>query len=208
MISSVCGRVATVGPDGVVIEVGGVGLFLSCTPAVVAGLRAGETARLSTALVVREDALTLYGFADDDERLVFELLQTATGVGPRLAQAVLAVHRPDAIRRAVATEDLAALTLVPGIGRKGAQRIVLDLRDRLGPETGPRSGAAGTTAAESGWREQVRSGLIGLGWSAREADEALVEVAAEAADQLDPSDGAPPDVAVLLRSALRRLSSR
>lgn len=206
MISSVCGRVATVGPDGVVIEVGGVGLFLSCTPAVVAGLRAGETARLATALVVREDALTLYGFADDDERSVFELLQTATGVGPRLAQAVLAVHRPDAIRRAVATEDLAALTQVPGIGRKGAQRIVLDLRDRLGPETGPRSGVAPTAAAQSGWRDQVRSGLIGLGWSAREADEALVEVAAEVGEP-DAGDG-PPDVAVLLRSALRRLGGR
>ena len=113
MIASVRGAIEAVGPDGVVVQVGGVGLFVSCTPTVIAGLRVGQPARLSTSLIVREDALTLYGVADDDERSVFELLQTATGVGPRLAQAVLGVHRPDAVRRAVATDDLAALCLVP-----------------------------------------------------------------------------------------------
>lgn len=207
MIASVAGRVAGLLPDGAVVEVGGVGLFLSCTPAVLAGLRIGESTRLATSLVVREDSLTLYGFADEDERTVFELLQTATGVGPRLAQAVLAVHRPDAVRRAVVTEDLTALTLVPGIGRKGAQRMVLELRDRLGPEVGAPSPAApaGTTRGPD-WRDQVRTGLVGLGWSAREAEEALSAVAAEAEAAI--AAGEPPRVASLLRSALRLLGAR
>ena len=199
MISSLAGRVAAVSPDGVVVEVGGVGMFVSCTPTVIASLPVGGSVRLATSLIVREDALILYGFADEDERTVFELLQTATGVGPRLAQAVLAVHRPDAIRRAVATEDLAALSLVPGVGRKVAQRIVLELRDRLGPEVGipsqPERGGS------PDWREQVRTGLIGLGWSIREAEEALAAVAPHADEAA--RNGDPPPVVDLLRAALR-----
>ena len=105
---------------------------MQCSPGTLAGLRPGERARLATSLVVREDALTLYGFATDDERNTFELLQAASGVGPRLALAMLAVLSPDGLRRAVAAEDLTALTRVPGIGRKGAQRIVLELAGRLG----------------------------------------------------------------------------
>ena len=132
MIASVNGKVAAVGAAGAVVEVGGVGLAVSCTPATLARLRVGQPARLSTSLVVREDSLTLYGFADDDERSVFELLQTASGVGPRLAQAVLSVLPPAEVRRAVATADVPALTRVPGIGRKGAERLVLELRDKIG----------------------------------------------------------------------------
>ena len=132
MIAHLRGTVAGVAPDGAVIEVGGVGMRVQCTPGTLAALRLGERAQVATSLTVREDSLTLYGFATDDERNVFELLQTASGVGPRLALAMLAVHAPDALRRAVATEDLEALTLVPGIGKKGAQRIVLELKDRLG----------------------------------------------------------------------------
>ena len=210
MIASVAGQVSAVGPDGAVVEVGGVGLLVSCTPAVLAGLRVGDPARLATALIVREDSLTLYGFADDDERVVFDLLQTASGVGPRLAQAVLAVHRPDAVRRAVATDDIAALTLVPGIGRKGAQRIVLELRDRLGPPTGV-ADVPPPRGAVTGWREQVRTALVGLGWSQREAEEAVTAVAAQPpaadGDRADGRDGAP-DIAGLLRAALQVLSAR
>jgi holliday junction DNA helicase RuvA len=201
MIASLAGRVAAVSPDGVVVEVGGVGLFVSCTPTVIAGLPVGGSVRLATSLIVREDALTLYGFADEDERTVFELLQTATGVGPRLAQAVLAVHRPDAVRRAVATDDLAALSLVPGVGRKVAQRIVLELRDRLGPEVGTPLPADGQPAGQLDWRDQVRTGLVGLGWSVREAEEALAAVAPQAEEAARA--GEPPQVADLLRSALR-----
>ena len=132
MIASVRGEVLSVGLDSAVLEVGGVGLLVHTTPGTVAGLRRGAQARLATTLVVREDSLTLYGFADEDERDVFEPVQTVSGVGPRLALAMLAVHAPDALRAAVSTGDLAALTKVPGIGKKGAERIVLELRDKLG----------------------------------------------------------------------------
>jgi holliday junction DNA helicase RuvA len=203
VIASVCGRVAAVQPTGAVVEVGGVGLSLQCTPTTVASLRVGEEARLATSLVVREDSLTLYGFADEDERGVFELLQTASGVGPRLAQAMLAVHTPEALRRAVASEDHAALTQVPGIGRKGAQRILLELRDRLGP---PEAGEVPTAAApgQASWRVPLVQALEGLGWSTREAEDAAAAVAPEAARV--EADGGTPDVAVLLRAALRSLN--
>jgi holliday junction DNA helicase RuvA len=204
MIAHVSGSVTSVAPDGAVIDVGGVGLFVQCTPGTLAGLRAGEQARVATSLVVREDSLTLYGFATDDERAVFELLQTATGVGPRLAQAMLAVLTPDALRRAVATEDLSTLTSVPGIGRKGAQRIVLELAGRLGAPVGAptANGSAPARAALPQWQDQVRAGLVSLGWGAREADQAVVAVAAEfAAD----GESAALDVAVALRAALRVL---
>jgi Holliday junction DNA helicase RuvA len=193
VIASVSGRVSAVAPDAAVIEVGGVGLAVSCAPATLAKLRVGEQASLATALVVRETELTLYGFADADEKEVFEALQTAAGVGPRLAQAVLAVHGPDDVRRAVATEDLAALTKVPGIGKKGAQRIVLDLRDRLGPPSGTGTGSVPAPRAVE-WQEQLRSALIGLGYGLREADEAVVAV--------EPLVTDPPSVPVLLRQAL------
>ena len=138
MISHLDGRVSAIAPEGAVIEVGGVGLLVQCTPGTLATLRPGGRARVATSLVVREDALTLFGFAADDERDVFELLQTASGVGPRLALAMLAVFTPDALRRAVAAEDVTALTRVPGIGRKGAQRIVLELGRASWPPPGPR----------------------------------------------------------------------
>jgi holliday junction DNA helicase RuvA len=212
MIAFVSGRVAAIAPDGAVVEVGGVGLAVQCTPTTLATLRVGEPTRLSTSLVVREDSLTLFGFSDDDERTVFELVQTASGVGPRLAQAMLAVHTPEALRRAVATEDLAALTLVPGIGKKGAQRIVLELRDRLGPPGSPGGGAGGSVpvqgrpVAPTGWREQVHGALVGLGWSARDADEAVGAVAPDADAAL--AAGEQPDIPAMLKDALRALGSR
>jgi Holliday junction DNA helicase RuvA len=201
MIASVSGKVAAVGPDVVIVEIGGVGLALSCTPSTLASMRVGESAALSTALVVRETELTLYGFVDADEREIFEALQTAAGVGPRLAQAVLAVYRPDDIRRAVATEDLTALCKVPGIGKKGAARIVLDLKDRLGAPSG--SGVSATVLAFKGarpqsWEDQLRTALAGLGYSGREVDDAIGMVAVQAAE-------GEQSVPVLLRSALTAL---
>jgi Holliday junction DNA helicase RuvA len=200
VIAFVSGRVAAAGPDGAVIDVHGVGLSVQCTPATLAGLRVGEQARVPTSLVVREDSLTLFGFADDDERTVFELLQTAGGVGPRLALAMLAVHSPNALRRAVSTEDVAALTQVPGIGKKGAQRIVLELRDRLGGPVGDDGGDLRAPARAEPWRDQVQMGLVNLGWSAKDADAAVDAVAA------DLDGGETPPVAALLRSALKKLS--
>ncbi len=119
MIAFVRGRVAGLTLNSAVLEVGGVGLELNCTPDTLATLRIGQEATLPTSMVVREESLTLFGFLDDDEKSVFEMLQTASGVGPKLAQAMLAVHRPDDLRRAVGTEDVKTLTTVPGIGQKG-----------------------------------------------------------------------------------------
>lgn len=201
MIASVRGKVAAVGPDGAVVEVGGVGLAVSCTPGTLARLRVGEDARLATSLVVREDSLTLYGFADDDERATFELLQTANGVGPKLAQTMLAVHPPRELRRAIATSDHASLTRVPGIGRKGAERIVIELRDRIGAIDGGDTTSAGLAgvAALAPWRDQLAHALAGLGFSAKEAGEAIDVVAAEV------PDGEPPDVSALLRRSIQLL---
>ena len=206
MIASVTGRVAAIAPDGVVVEVGGVGLLTHCTPGTLATLKVGEQARLATSLVVREESLTLYGFATDDERTVFELLQTASGVGPKLALAMLAVHSPQALRVAVAAADLKALTRVPGIGQKGAQRIVLELKDRLGTPEEAVNAALNGGRRVALWRDQVHSGLVGLGYSATDADEAIAEVEPEA--EADLAAGRQPQVASLLKSALRALSVR
>ncbi|MGY2081183.1 Holliday junction branch migration protein RuvA [Modestobacter sp. SYSU DS0657] len=209
MIASVNGRIAAVSPDGAVVEVGGVGLSVQCTPGTIARLQVGEQARLSTSLVVREDSLTLYGFADDDERQLFELLQTANGVGPRLAQAVLAIHPPREVRRAVSMGDLKALMQVPGIGKKGAERLVLELRDRLGATTvdtqldgGPLPAGLAPVTPVAPWRDQLTAALVGLGWSSREAETALAALEPVAEEQ-QAAGGV--QVAVLLRQALQIL---
>jgi Holliday junction DNA helicase RuvA len=208
VIAHLRGRVAGVAPDGAVIEVGGVGMRVQCTPGTLATLRPGEPAQVSTSLVVREDSLTLYGFTSEDERNVFELLQTASGVGPRLALAMLAVHTPDGLRRAVSTEDLKALTMVPGIGNKGAQRIVPEMKDRLGPPGEGGDGLPGTRSPQRlpSWRDQVQSGLVNLGWPARDADLAIA--ALEEEGTISGSNGEEVDVATALRAALRKLSKR
>ncbi|NUU25533.1 MAG: Holliday junction branch migration protein RuvA [Streptomycetaceae bacterium] len=205
MIAFVSGTVAALGPELAVVEVGGVGMAVLCTPGTLAGLRIGEHARLSTSLVVREDSLTLYGFADDDERTTFELLQTASGVGPRLAQAMIAVHTPDALRAAVASGDEKALTAVPGIGKKGAQKLLIELKDRLGAPTGTGAARVGAPVSAS-WRDQLHAALVGLGYATREADEAVNAVTPEADAAV--ADGTTPDIGQLLRTALRGLNRR
>ena len=209
MIASVHGRVAAVGPDGAVVEVGGIGLAVQCTPGTIARLQVGESARLSTSLIVREDSLTLYGFADDDERQLFELLQTANGVGPRLAQAVLAIHPPREVRRAVSMADVKSLMQVPGIGKKGAERLILELRDRLGSiitDTsldGPAPAGLPAVTPVAPWRDQLTSALVGLGWSGKEAETALTQLAPVADAQVVETGSV--EVAVLLRQALQLL---
>lgn len=194
MIASVSGTVTALQPDGVVVRVGGVGLAVQTTAGTRARLRVGDEAELATSLVVREDSLTLYGFADADERDLFELLQTSSGVGPRLAQAVLTVHTPDAVHRALVTEDLVALTLVPGIGRKGAQRMVLELKDKV---TG--LGAAAPVGGGGGWRDTLTDALTGLGFTPAQVDDVVVRLAGE-----HPGAG-ESDVPALLRAALTLL---
>jgi holliday junction DNA helicase RuvA len=203
VIAFVSGKIASAGVDGAVVDVGGVGLSVQCTPATLATLRVGDPAHLPTSLIVREDSLTLYGFSDEDERTVFELLQTASGIGPRLALAVLATHTPNGLRRAVAAEDLNALMKVSGIGRKGAQRLVLELKDRLGGPIGDGPDLI-TPTRTAAWRDQVHAGLINLGWTARDADAAVEAVAADLADRSEGME-APP-IATLLRAALKKLS--
>lgn len=209
MIASLTGTVQHVTLDRAVVEVGGVGYLVHATPGTLAGLRVGERASVATSMVVREDSMTLYGFADADERDAFEIVQTVSGVGPRLALAMLAVHTPENLRRILAAEDTAALTRVPGIGKKGAQRLLLELGDRLGPPSGtgvePAHGGAGsrpeTSVAGGAGAGEVVEALTGLGWPVKAAEDAVAKVLAEAGADVV----APGDVATTLRAALRTL---
>lgn len=195
MIASVCGDVLELGPDYVVVEAGGVGYRINATPATVATLVRGGRTRLFTAQVVREDSLTLYGFADTQARDLFQLLQTVSGVGPRLALAVLAVLDPDALRKALANSDIQALTRVPGVGRRGAERMVVELRDKVDvvPVT---AGLPGAQPAQVSTASQVSEALQGLGFRIDDAESAVTAVLAEQPDA---------NTAQALRAALGRL---
>lgn len=196
MIASVSGLVAHAGLDRVVVEVGGVGMLVHTTPPTAAALRPGLQTRLATTLVVREDSLTLYGFAEDAERDLFEILQTVSGVGPRLALAMLAVHPPTTLRQVIGAGDLTALTKVPGVGRKGAERLVLELRDKVGlPGAADEPGRPAAVAEP--WRDQVGQALVGLGWSAKQADDAV--------EKVSPLAGDGASVPALLKAALQVL---
>jgi Holliday junction DNA helicase RuvA len=203
MIASVRGEVTAIALDHAVVEVGGVGLAVHATPATLATLRRGGKAALATALVVREDSLTLYGFADAAARELFVLLQTVSGVGPRLALATLAVLEPDKLRAAIAESNTALLTQVPGIGRKGAERLVIELRDKVGAVAKPAAATQAGPAAVDGDRvgEQVTEALVGLGFTARQAEQAVQSVLAETAG----NGAGGRDTAAVLRSALSRL---
>lgn len=200
MIASLAGPATHVGLDRVVVEVGGVGMLVHTPPSVAAATRTGQEVRLATSLVVREDSLTLYGFATAGERDTFELAQTVSGVGPRVALAILSVLSPDELAAAVAAGDTATLTKVPGIGKKGAERIALELRDKM-PHLGGSPGGATTTPAAAGdaWREQVVEALVGLGYSAKQAADAVEKVAADSGDD-------EVEVSMALRAALRVLA--
>ena len=201
MIASVRGPVTQVGLDHVVVEVGGVGMLVHTTPATASTCRRGSEASLATSLVVREDSLTLFGFSAPAERDMFETLQTVSGVGPRLALAMLSVMGPDQLALALSSGDTKALTTIPGIGAKSAERLVLELRDKVGAVRG--TGTTATSGSPTGqagrepWRGQVTEALVGLGWSAKQAGDAVERVAVSA-----PADA---DIAAYLRLALREL---
>jgi Holliday junction DNA helicase RuvA len=199
VISQLTGTVAAVGGTWMVVDLSGFGVKALCTPATAAKARPGEPVTLYTSLVVREDSLTLYGFAEPGERDCFELVQGATGIGPKIAQAVVSVFSPDDFRAAVSTANVAALTRVPGIGAKGAQRLVLELKDKVALLAGT-SAPGSTQAVDGGWRDQVRAGLEGLGYSTRDAEAACERVSGLAAESPETP------VAVLLRAALRTLA--
>ena len=212
MIASLRGTVLSVGLTGAVIETGGVGMSIQATPTTLSGLRVGEESLVHTELVVREDSLTLFGFADADERDSFRTLMSAKGVGAKLALAMLAVHTPNTLRRAIASQDIAALTRVPGLGPKGAQRVILDVADKLGPVTGddrdpalPGPETPGGGDPESSWdgavpNADVVAALVQLGWNEATARQAVTAVEADYA-----AGGESPDMAVLLRASLRWL---
>jgi Holliday junction DNA helicase RuvA len=199
MIAQLTGRVAAVGGTWLVVDLSGFGLKALCTPATAGAVRVGQEVTLHTSLVVREDSLTLYAFGEPGERDCFELVQGASGIGPKIAQAVVSVFSPEEFRAAVAAANITALTRVPGIGVKGAQRLVLELKDKVSVLAGS-GGGAGYPAVAQGWRDQVRAGLEGLGYSARDAESACDRVAPIAADNPDTP------VALLLRAALRSLA--
>lgn len=204
MISSVRGQVLAISLDHVVVEVGGVGLAVLATPATLATLRVGEQATLHTQLVVREDSLTLYGFVETESRELFVLLQSVSGIGPRLALAALAVLDPDTLRAALADGNLTVLTQVPGIGKKGAERLSLELRDKVDtvPGGGAAAGAPGAApAAANGVKPDVVEALVSLGFAAKQAEKAVDGVLAE------NGDGAS-DTSAVLRAALGILGKK
>lgn len=202
MIQHLTGTIASAGATWLVVDLGGFGLKVHCPPATAAGVRPGAVATVHTSLVVREDSLTLFGFATEAERDCFELVQTATGVGPKLALAIVSVLSPDGVRVAVQTENLATLVRVPGVGRKGAQRLVIELKDKVAHlGTGAADESSGAPIAEL-WREQVMDGVQGLGWSARDAELACDNVAELAAAEPQPTIG------VLMRAALASLARK
>lgn len=204
MISFVRGTVQSAGVDHLVVDLGAVGVLVHCTPTSAASVRAGDHVELLTAMVVREEAWTLYGFLEADERGVFEQVQTVSGIGPRIALALLGTLTPDELRRALASADEAALMSVPGIGRKGAQRLILELADRLGaPAAG--SVRAASVAGASGWRASVVAGLTSLGWSAKEAEAAVAGLDPTLVADADARGGGA-DVSALLKAALRGLA--
>ena len=181
MIASVRGEVLEVALDHAVIEAAGVGYRVNATPSTLATLRSGTEARLITAMVVREDSMTLYGFPDSDTRDLFLTLLTVSGVGPRLAMATLAVHDAAALRQVLHDSDVAALTRVPGIGKRGAERMVLELRDKVGAGA---AGAPGGASVVNGHavRGPVVEALVGLGFAAKQAEEATDKVLATEQD--------------------------
>jgi Holliday junction DNA helicase RuvA len=193
MIASVRGEVIDVALDHVVIDCAGVGYKVLASPSTIAGVRRGESATLLTAMIVREDSMTLYGFTAPDARDLFGLLQTVTGIGPRLAMATLAVLEPDSLRRALADGDTKTLTAVPGVGKRVADRLVVELRDKV---TRPELADSGTQVGGLALRDQVVEALVGLGFSEAPAEKAVIAVLADHPDA-DSSTALRASLAIL-----------
>ena len=199
MIAQLTGTIASVGESYAVVDVNGVGYAVQAGAHTLADLKVGSQSVLAISTIVREDSITLHGFNTTEERDLFELLQNAQKIGPRIARDAIEVLRPEVIRHAIATGDTATLSRIPGVGKKSAERIVLDLADKVGPvDLGgvPKQGAA----RPGGWRTQVGQGLQALGWSAKEAETAIERLDAEGADGTD--------VPTLLKQAIRLLGKR
>ena len=198
MISLINGIVRSISSDRTVVEVGGVGLSVSITTNTSAQLNIGAPVQLFTSLVVREDSLILFGFLDEESRSTFELVQTVTGIGPKVALAIMGSHSPQTLAAAIAQEDIGAIEKVPGIGRKGAQRLILELKGKVSD--------FGTSHKIShhqpAWREQLASALISLGFSAKESDNAITTVVSQIAEE--GGDANATDLSDLLKRALQK----
>lgn len=197
MISLINGVVRSVSTDRAIVEVGGVGLSVSLTAATTSQLNLGATVQLFTSLVVREDSLTLFGFLDEESRSAFELVQTVSGIGPKVALAILGAHSPQSLAVAIAQEDIKAIEKVPGIGRKGAQRLILELKGKISDF----GSSEHRQVHQPVWREQLTSALISLGFSAKDSDLAISSVVSLYAD--NGVDAQSVDISELLKAALQ-----
>ena len=196
MISSLRGPVLEIRLDSLVVAVGGVGMTVMCSPDTISQARIDQEITLFTSLIVREDSLTLFGFANSENREMFEVVQGVSGFGPKLAFTILSSLPADELRTAIGNEDVARLKQTPGVGAKGAQRLVLELKDRIGT---PSSGVKRSTSKAAQWQIQVEQGLLGLGWSPRDAQRAISAVIEEGVSESQET----PE---LLRRALQILA--
>lgn len=201
MISFIRGEVWKSGPDFVVVDTGDQGIKVLCPPATALSLRVGDPVFLHTALIVREDSWTLYGFAEEDQCSMFDLVQTVTGIGPRIALGVVATLSPSDFTHAISSENLDALTAISGIGKKGASRMLLELKDKVVASGAP-SGIGSQTKRTQSWRISVGAGLASLGWTAREAEAAMDTVAENYPELIAHTQ---PNVGELLKASLRSL---
>lgn len=199
MISTITGKVLETKIDGLVVNVGGLGFFILCAPDLIAKAKLGSEITICTSLVVREDSLTLFGFETAQSRELFELVQSVSGFGPKLAFTILAAMAPEDFREAIASEDVNRLKQTPGVGAKGAQRLVLELKDRVNTFTG----STHNKSTSVGWKVQVEQGLIGLGWTAKDASRAISAVSEEVNQSSEQAD---LDVSHLLKRALQILA--
>lgn len=198
MIAHLTGTVRHVALDKVIVEVGGVGLSVSVAPNTSSQINLGAPIQLFTSLVVREDSLTLFGFLDEESRTTFELLQTVSGIGPKVALAIMGAHSPQSLAGAIAREDVGAIEKVPGIGKKGAQRLILELKGKISDF----GGSQRRSSHQPAWREQLLSALTSLGFSAKDADAAISEVLLDRDSK--SSDLTESDLPELLKLALQK----
>jgi Holliday junction DNA helicase RuvA len=196
MISLVTGAVRAINSDRLVVEIGGFGVSVLVTPATTSQVSLGSQVQLFTSLVVREDSLTLYGFVNEESRSLFELVQTVSGIGPKVALSILGALTPEDLSRAIAQEDIAAIEKVPGIGRKGAQRLILELKGKLSDL----SATSHYQSHQPAWREQLTSALVSLGFSPKESDSAISNVVGNL--QSDGIDASNVELSELLKLTL------
>lgn len=196
MIAHITGDVKSIGIDRAIVDVNGIGYLVLITAPTAARMNVGNRVQLFTSMVVREDSMTLYGFLDEESKNLFEAVQTVSGIGPKVALSIVSALGPSDLAQAIASEDIAAIEKVPGIGRKGAQRMILELKGKLSDFGTSRT----ISSVPSQWREQLSSALISLGFSPKEADSAISFTVNELTVQnLDP---AKMDIGDLLKRTL------